>query len=262
MGMSASQARMLTLTSRLSDLEYRMQNIANSKLRLADQTNQISTDYSDALNKQKFTVLNTYTNTYEDATLNKLLEPGNVGVNRIIRDSRGRLIIPKEWRASFDSPSPVGIKNKGYDDAVNHGGTDEDKAYWTAFHNLTLADEGIKFVFSDSFGANANNVDWLQAQVEAGNLTLETFNSTDKQFKRVSWTSGDKQLQEVIDDSKTAIAESNYNTAMNEIQSKEKRLDLEMQNIDTEHSATQTEIDSVRKVIEKNIDRTFKMFDA
>jgi len=62
------------------------------------------------------------------------------------------------------------------------------------------------------------------------------------------------------DDFEMARAEAEYETAMNEIQNKDKRFDLELQTIDTEHKAIQTEIDSVNKVMDKNIERTFKIF--
>ena len=38
MGLSASQARMLSLTARLSDLELRAQTIENAKIRLSDES--------------------------------------------------------------------------------------------------------------------------------------------------------------------------------------------------------------------------------
>ena len=58
MGLSASQVRLLTLTKRLSDLELQAQQISNSKIRLSTESEQISKNYSDSLNKTKFTILN------------------------------------------------------------------------------------------------------------------------------------------------------------------------------------------------------------
>ena len=37
-------------------------------------------------------------------------------------------------------------------------------------------------------------------------------------------------------------------------------LEMELDNIDTQHNTVQTEIDAVKKVIDKNIDMTFKTF--
>ncbi len=53
MGMSASQARLLSLTTRLTNNEFRAQTITNSKLRLADKSTEASQEYMDALNSQK-----------------------------------------------------------------------------------------------------------------------------------------------------------------------------------------------------------------
>ena len=55
MGMSASQARLLTLTSRMNDIELRSQQIANTKIRLADESEQVANKYTAALNASKFT---------------------------------------------------------------------------------------------------------------------------------------------------------------------------------------------------------------
>ena len=55
MGMSASQARLLSITARINDVEYKSQQISNTKLRLADESEQVANDYTRALNKQKFT---------------------------------------------------------------------------------------------------------------------------------------------------------------------------------------------------------------
>ncbi len=50
MGMSAAQARLLSITARLTDNEMRSQLITNSKLRLADKSSEANSDYMNALN--------------------------------------------------------------------------------------------------------------------------------------------------------------------------------------------------------------------
>ena len=45
---------------------------------------------------------------------------------------------------------------------------------------------------------------------------------------------------------------------MKDIDAKDSMYDIQLKNIDTEHTALQTEYDSVKSVISKNIDRTFK----
>ena len=55
MGMSASQARLLSITARLTDNELRSQTITNSKLRLAEKSSEASQEYMNALNSEKLT---------------------------------------------------------------------------------------------------------------------------------------------------------------------------------------------------------------
>ena len=59
MGMSASQARLLTITGRLTDNEMRSQTITNAKLRLAQKSSEASQTYMDALSSEKL-VFKTY----------------------------------------------------------------------------------------------------------------------------------------------------------------------------------------------------------
>ena len=53
MGMAASQARLLSLTTRLTNNEFRSQMVANSKMRLANETQYASDEYMEALNATK-----------------------------------------------------------------------------------------------------------------------------------------------------------------------------------------------------------------
>lgn len=55
---------------------------------------------------------------------------------------------------------------------------------------------------------------------------------------------------------------ASYEAYCRELEVQDKLFDMELKNIDTEHTACQTEVDSVKKVIDKNIERTFKVFDA
>ncbi|MBR1907306.1 hypothetical protein IJ818_00005, partial [bacterium] len=55
MGMSSSQARLLSITARINDIEYKSQSISNSKIRSADESEQVAREYTQALNKTKLT---------------------------------------------------------------------------------------------------------------------------------------------------------------------------------------------------------------
>ena len=55
MGLSASQARLLSITARLTDNEYHSQQIANAKMRLAAKGTEARQEYQDALNSKILT---------------------------------------------------------------------------------------------------------------------------------------------------------------------------------------------------------------
>ena len=56
MGLSASQGRMLLLTARKSDLEYRAQQISQKRLVLAQQLEEIAVDYEDATSNRQMKI--------------------------------------------------------------------------------------------------------------------------------------------------------------------------------------------------------------
>ena len=58
MGLAASQARLLTITSRLSSVELRQQRIAMDKMRLANDSEAVSTKYTEALNNKTLSFSN------------------------------------------------------------------------------------------------------------------------------------------------------------------------------------------------------------
>ena len=55
MGLAASQARMLFLTARKNDVEFSQMKIADDKLSLSRNTEELSDDYNRALNARKLT---------------------------------------------------------------------------------------------------------------------------------------------------------------------------------------------------------------
>lgn len=92
-----------------------------------------------------------------------------------------------------------------------------------------------------------------------GTLRLEYYSTADKEF--VSTTlSEDTCIQEVEDDKAIAKAETKYNQDMLAIENQDKILDLELNKLDTEHSALQTEYDSVKNIVDKNVESSFKTF--
>lgn len=53
---------------------------------------------------------------------------------------------------------------------------------------------------------------------------------------------------------------NDINARMSIIQSEDKKLELQLKDLDTQNNAIQTEMDSVKKVVDKNIEQSFKAF--
>ena len=67
-------------------------------------------------------------------------------------------------------------------------------------------------------------------------------------------------ISEQQDEQKLALAEAEYEKAMKEIQTKDKRYEMDQKRIDTEYDALMTEEESIKNVINKNVERSFKAF--
>lgn len=102
----------------------------------------------------------------------------------------------------------------------------------------------------------ASSSEWLAYALENGIVSLE---QVDKSFKwnGLSYKTCTK-ITEETDTEATTKAEAEYNRAMNDIKAKDNIYDMQLKNIDTEHTSLQTEYDVIKGVIDKNVQRTFK----
>lgn len=130
----------------------------------------------------------------------------------------------------------------------------------TYYENLYNRMQGGHYFTEQDETTTTDSKEWIQSQIMNGNLILEKVDSKG-QWSSESYGS-DSNIIEKTDKADQAKAEAKYNATMAQIQRKDKTFDLQLKNIDTEHSATQTEIESVKKVIDGNIQRAFKMFQA
>ena len=96
MGLSASQARLLSITARLTHNETRSQLITNSKLRLADKSSEASKEYMEALNSTKLVYANydsTGTRHTEAFTFGSVTQYSDIKNQYGFVDSAGRLLV-------------------------------------------------------------------------------------------------------------------------------------------------------------------------
>ena len=101
MGMAASQVRLLMLTARMHDIEYKAQSIQNAKIQLATQSDQVYQEYLNALDAKTLTITDVNGQTVA-ANFNNMCGRNAIelackdGTNRqgvMMYDDKGRLIV-------------------------------------------------------------------------------------------------------------------------------------------------------------------------
>ena len=105
-----------------------------------------------------------------------------------------------------------------------------------------------------SYGNSFNELGLLEA---LNNGTLRIVSEATGEVISLSANNGFTEAYYTDDD---ADAEAEYKRATAAIQVKEKRLQMELQQVESQQKACETEMESVKKVIEKNIEKTFKVF--
>lgn len=84
-----------------------------------------------------------------------------------------------------------------------------------------------------------------------------TINGTD--YELVSWQTC-TDIVDKQDEAKLALAEAEYEKGMAEIQAKDKEYEIDQKKIDTQYKALQTEEESIKTILSKNVERSFKTF--
>ena len=108
---------------------------------------------------------------------------------------------------------------------------------------------------------NLKETDWFVKQLKAGKLQLSYYSSVEKSFVGTSLDS-DESIAEKEDSSAMVIAEQVYQNAMDKIESQDKQFDLQLNKLESEHSALSTEYDAVKGIIKKNVEKSFNVFNA
>ena len=188
MGLAASQARLLLLTARKSDLEFRAQQITNAEMILAMRTEEVARKYSNALS------------------------------NQVLKHNTSEEVLTAE-----------------------------------SITNIT----GCTIVYS-----NGNKWDPAYGDISAQELYEGWVLGTIKiiQANGEELDSGNTVITAAYDTSDDAAAEAEYRSATAAIQVKEKRLQMDLQQVETQQKACDQEIESIKKILDKNIQTTFKVF--
>ena len=253
MGLAASQARLLLLTARKSDLEFRAQQITNSEMMLAMQTEQVAREYSIKISNQA--IFYTDGSSADQAT--QCLSAADIALlgagGMFTLYELGADGMWHEWTSTPTTTTEKTYKNADGDviteSQYNHL-EDAEKGNWT---EILDASGNPQTTTNTTKGCNYNELQLLEG---IKNGTLKIMNAKGEEMS-LSGNNGFTQSY-YTDDDREAEAEYEQKTAS--IQVKEKRLQNDLNQVETQQKACDTEIDSVNKVLEKNIERTFKVF--
>ena len=151
---------------------------------------------------------------------------------------------------------------------------DEDKAlfdYFKSIFNQIQASGGCVSI-ADYGDKAANDSEWLKKMIESGVFSISMVEEIDedddgeKDYAKFRATSpgSDTNLAYTttteVDNTALKKAEAKYENDMRKINQKDKQFDLDLSKLETERSALTTQYDSIKKVIEDNIERTFGIF--
>ncbi|GEM_PF-4048263 len=152
--------------------------------------------------------------------------------------------------------------------------------YWQGlyYQMVGYTDDGGNIVSGRGFcpisQQNSTDRDWLSDALNSGEVQLFKMTKEESIFTDLkadthkinifaeTSMATDPEITEVQNTELIAQAESKYEKTLEDIDAKDTKLDLQLSKIDTEHNALKTEYDSVKQIVSKSIDRSFKTFNA
>lgn len=280
MGLAASQGRLLLLTARKSDLEYRAQEISQRRLILATELESVSSKYArkTANRQMKLTRLVKIGEANQTQTVNltyrNLIESskGETGSNlptMRIKNARGQIVVPSA------SDLPKDAEEAGYGDGVTVSPPTGGRVTVSGTHNGKDIYE--VYVVDDKLADASETENYFQEGLRNGNFIIEQLAINDEtgnengdeanvdsvvpigEWSPVGW-SGMTQIQDNYYTDDDAMAQAEYQSATARVQAQDKKLETDQKQIETQHKAVETEFESVQKVIQSNIENSFKMF--
>lgn len=110
-----------------------------------------------------------------------------------------------------------------------------------------------------------DDVENFQSAIQNGTYYFAAFKENsetgERELRTLGWdTLGGGAISEDYDKSDDAQAEAEYKAIQDKVQTADKKLEMRLDQLETDREAIQTEMDSVKKVMEDNIESTFKIF--
>ncbi|MBQ9246404.1 hypothetical protein IJ182_09080 [bacterium] len=111
---------------------------------------------------------------------------------------------------------------------------------------------------------NCLDPEYIQKMLNSGEWLLEQGQLKNAETNEYSYNSfvwqGSNNIIEVYDEKAAAAAEAEYEADMADLNKRDKVLELRLEQVETEQGAVEKELESVKQVIDKNIEDSFKTF--
>ena len=248
MGLSSSQARLLNLTARMHQIEYKAARLEAMKLQMANESTRVYEDYLDAMDKTKIQVKNLKTDgsiTYEDvASYSKFIEKGYAlvvhGATTTVCTDQTSLVNAVKGVYGSDLDIADGLTNHFTETLTN------------------LINSGIITIVQGSTTQPPGtlNTDFTKS----GNFYFPKKTNTNFFKDCETSVSTNTGLQEVTDEVNLRKAEAKYEADMKRIDLKDRKYDTDLAALDTERNAIKQEMETLKTVAKDNVERTFKLF--
>ncbi len=242
MGLSASQARFLQLTARRSNVEYQAQQINFQRLQWSDKLEAASMKYQDATTNRTLTfAFNTGSEIQDvDVTYTNYKNYMNQQLDGLSTSQQKYYLV-----SSTGNKMVVG--------------NEEDMETMITQSNGKFSSDDFMIV------PDLDNVEVFQDAIKNGTYyfaTLEESAETGEDvFNIQGWESlGGGAISDELDKTDDTEAEAEYEQMQTKIQNIDKKLEMQLNQLETERSAIQTEIESISKVIDDNVESSFKTF--
>lgn len=292
MGLSSSQARLLNLTTRMHQIEYKAAKLEAQKLQMANESRQVYLEYENALDQTKIQikVLNTDGSaTYRD--INSLEDMMASGFTLVVHDVPVKADTDgKPATYAADVKEVVGTDGKvttkgqykGFAQVADATDTTTTTSDIVCHSKQELQDAlNAKYYNSAANGTTASgefNVDNVNFEtlltnlMTMGDVTLVqkmdngdfpnpledggNYSFADYQSSVATNTS----FQEVTDETGLRKAEAKYEADMKRIDNKDTKYDYDLAALDNERNAIKQEMETLKTVAKDNVERTFKLF--
>ena len=256
MGLSASQGRLLLLTARQNDLEYQAQQVSQQRLALSAKLDDISQEYEISTNNRQMIITmqtcegNSVTS---NLTYAKLVS-GAVGLDGGLKKSAG-------INTSDYSNSQAFRLTDGNSVIVSDESEIPDNAKKIGDNKYSVGKK--TYIVDKELADNGSGINYLQNCLRNGKYIIEKHYAEsiaqDKPWKEVSWDAA-ATITDQYYEADDAAAKAKYDRLSKQVEAQDKKLQLDLDNIETQRNAVKTEIDSVEKVINENVEKTFNTF--